>query len=68
VRKRIADEASVPPFVVFSDATLVEMAQARPRDERELLSITGVGRHKLGKYGAEFLAAIAEYRREQPVA
>ncbi len=63
VRKRIADEAGVPPFVVFSDATLVEMAQAKPRDERELLAISGVGTHKLAKYGAAFLAAIEGYRR-----
>lgn len=63
VRKQIADASSVPPFVVFSDATLVEMAKSRPRDEQELLSITGVGEHKLRKYGAQFLAAIDEYRR-----
>ena len=63
VRKQIADAASVPPFVVFSDATLVEMAKSKPRDERELLSITGVGAHKLAKYGAQFLAAIDEYIR-----
>jgi ATP-dependent DNA helicase RecQ len=62
-RKKIADAAAVPPFVVFSDATLVEMAQAKPRDERELLSITGVGEHKLRKYGARFLAVINDYRR-----
>jgi ATP-dependent DNA helicase RecQ len=49
--------------VVFSDATLVEMASSRPRDERELLLITGVGEHKLRRYGAQFLAAIDEYRR-----
>jgi ATP-dependent DNA helicase RecQ len=66
VRKQIADAASVPPFVVFSDATLVEMAKSRPRDERELLSITGVGEHKLAKYGAQFLAAIDEDRRSTP--
>ncbi|MBI2353579.1 MAG: DNA helicase RecQ [Deltaproteobacteria bacterium] len=63
VRKRIADEAGVPPFVVFSDATLVEMAQSKPCDERELLMVTGVGAHKLAKYGAQFLAAMAEHRR-----
>ena len=63
VRKRIADDAGVPPFVVFSDATLVEMAQARPGDEAELLAITGVGSHKLAKYGSAFLAAIAGYQR-----
>lgn len=63
LRKRIADEAGVPPFVVFSDATLVEMAQARPRDEGELLAITGVGQRKLARYGALFLDAIADHRR-----
>jgi ATP-dependent DNA helicase RecQ len=63
LRKQIADAASVPPFVVFSDATLVEMATGKPRNERELLSVTGVGEHKLRRYGAQFLAAIDEYRR-----
>jgi ATP-dependent DNA helicase RecQ len=63
LRKLIADAAGVPPFVVFSDATLVEMAKSKPCDERELLSITGVGEHKLRKYGAQFLTAIEEYRR-----
>jgi len=64
LRKLIADSAGVPPFVVFSDATLVEMAKSRPRDERELLAITGVGEHKLRKYGGQFLAAIGEYLRQ----
>jgi ATP-dependent DNA helicase RecQ len=59
LRKKIADAAHVPPFVVFSDATLLEMSTSKPRDERELLSVTGVGEHKLNKYGAAFLAAIA---------
>ena len=63
VRKQIADAASVPPFVVFSDATLVDMAKSRPRDERELLSINGIGELKLRKYGQQFLAAIDAYRR-----
>ncbi|MDD2272706.1 MAG: DNA helicase RecQ [Desulfuromonadaceae bacterium] len=58
LRKQIADAANVPPFVVFSDATLLEMASSRPRDERELLSVTGVGENKLRKYGAAFLDAI----------
>jgi ATP-dependent DNA helicase RecQ len=62
IRKLIADAASVPPFVVFSDATLLEMAKSKPRNEREILSITGVGDHKLRKYGAQFLAAIEEHR------
>ena len=60
-RKQIADEAGVPPFVVFSDATLVEMACLLPRDERQLRQISGVGDHKLKLYGRGFLEAIAEY-------
>lgn len=58
LRKQIADAANVPPFVVFSDASLLEMASSKPRDERELLSITGVGEHKLRKYGAAFLSVV----------
>jgi len=60
VRKQLADDAGVPPFVVFSDATLVEMARYKPRNDQELLAITGVGEHKLHKYGSFFLAALAE--------
>ncbi len=58
LRKQIADTANVPPFVVFSDATLLEMASSKPRNERELLDVTGVGEHKLRKYGAAFLPVI----------
>lgn len=60
VRKQIADAAGVPPFVVFSDATLLEMAKNRPADEGALLAMNGVGEHKLHKYGSYFLAAIAD--------
>jgi ATP-dependent DNA helicase RecQ len=63
VRKQIADASGVPPFVVFSDATLMEMAASRPKNERELLSVSGVGEHKLRKYGADFLTAIVDYCR-----
>ncbi|WP_305041867.1 DNA helicase RecQ [Geoalkalibacter sp.] len=58
VRKRLADEAGVPPFVIFNDATLMEMASFRPRDEAALLRINGVGEAKLQRYGREFLAVI----------
>jgi ATP-dependent DNA helicase RecQ len=61
LRKEIALREGVPPFVVFGDATLTEMAVRRPADAVELLSITGVGQHKLGKYGAEFLRVIAGF-------
>jgi len=61
LRKQLADAASVPPFVVFSDATLVEMCRKQPRDERELLMVSGVGNQKLKRYGAQFLEVIAAH-------
>lgn len=61
LRKQIADAAGVPPFVVFSDATLVEMSKTRPSDMHELLSVAGVGEQKLRKYGTAFLDAIRVY-------
>ena len=59
LRKRLADEEGVPPFVVFGDQSLAEMAAFRPKDEEALLAINGVGRHKLQRYGGAFLAIIA---------
>ena len=64
LRKQLADRDEVPPFVVFSDTTLVEMAETRPRNERELLKVSGVGQRKLQKYGSEFLTAICAYGLE----
>jgi len=58
VRKRIADETGVPPYVVFPDRTLKEMAMYRPSDEASLAAIYGVGNAKLEKYGKIFLSAI----------
>ena len=58
LRRRLADEAHVPAYVVFSDATLREMAAARPRTEAELLAVSGVGAAKLARHGAEFLAVL----------
>ncbi|MFW2403217.1 MAG: DNA helicase RecQ, partial [Gammaproteobacteria bacterium] len=59
LRKSIAAEQGVPPYVVFGDAALVEMSQRRPRNDAEFLDITGVGRVKLERHGATFLQAIA---------
>ncbi|HWP10091.1 MAG TPA: ATP-dependent DNA helicase RecQ [Polyangiaceae bacterium] len=61
LRSRLAQERQVPAYVVFSDATLVEMAASRPRSHAELLSISGVGTTKLERYGDVFLAAIARF-------
>ncbi|TQR20478.1 DNA helicase RecQ [Psychrobacillus vulpis] len=61
LRKRIADEAGVPPFVIFSDKTLQHMCVKRPQTEEELLDIHGVGANKREKYGEAFLDEIRRY-------
>lgn len=65
LRKRLAADAGIPPFLVFSDRALIDMAAVRPRSERELLTINGVGEAKLIRYGAAFLGLIAEYNAER---
>jgi ATP-dependent DNA helicase RecQ len=62
-RKKIADDANVPPFVVFSDATLAEMARSRPTHSREMLQVSGVGEHKLRQYGKAFMDVISAYEQ-----
>ncbi|SES72919.1 ATP-dependent DNA helicase RecQ [Salinibacillus kushneri] len=61
LRKQLADDANVPPYVVFSDATLKEMTMYYPTDETSLLNIKGVGQSKLEKYGEPFLEEIQTY-------
>ena len=61
LRKRIADEAEVPPYIVFSDAALRDMCVKLPRTPDEFLEVSGVGEKKLARYGDDFLAEIAEY-------
>jgi ATP-dependent DNA helicase RecQ len=58
-RRQIAAEAGVPPYVVFHDSTLREIAEARPQSLGELARIQGVGETKLRRYGDAMLAAIA---------
>lgn len=64
VRKQIADEQHIPPFVVFSDATLIEMAFHLPSHDETMLEINGVGKHKVEKYGQKFIKAILDYCSE----
>ena len=60
-RKAIADEASVPPYVIFSDRTLIEMCAYYPQSPESLLAISGVGQAKLEQYGDAFLNVIKSY-------
>jgi ATP-dependent DNA helicase RecQ len=61
LRKQLADERGVPAYIVFSDATLLHMAQRRPASAAELLAIPGVGPKKLQLYGPRFLALLAPH-------
>ena len=61
LRRSLANERKVPAYVIFSDATLIEIASRRPRTEAELLTVTGVGTAKLERYGEAFLAVVAKH-------
>jgi ATP-dependent DNA helicase RecQ len=66
-RKELADEAGLPPYVVFSDRTLVEMAAYTPQTSARLLDISGVGQVKAQKYGEIFLELIREYSQKHNI-
>ena len=60
VRRKLASDLGVPPYVVFSDATLEELARERPTTRSQMLDIKGVGPKKLDSFGPQFLEALAE--------
>ena len=60
-RKRLADDQGVPPYVIFSDATLMEMMANKPSNGDQLLAISGIGATKKERYGDVFLAVIADF-------
>ncbi len=60
LRRELATERGVPAYVVFSDATLLEMAAHKPKNRAELLAVAGVGPSKLERYGDQFLALLCE--------
>ena len=67
LRKKIADKQNVPPFVVFSDATLNDMCAKLPTTGEALLGVSGIGKFKLEKYGAAFIKVINEYVNEKNI-
>jgi ATP-dependent DNA helicase RecQ len=66
LRKRLADERAVPPYIIFSDVALRQMARFYPSNEGEFLRISGVGQKKLQELGAFFLSEINEHLRSHP--
>ncbi|MDJ1491429.1 DNA helicase RecQ [Cytophagaceae bacterium DM2B3-1] len=61
IRKKLADNEGVPAYIVFSDASLSDMAQKKPVTKTEMLNITGVGQEKFNRYGETFLNAILDF-------
>ncbi len=66
-RKEIASLENVPPYVVFSDKTLADMASRYPQGRESMLAVHGVGARKLARYGDAFLGVVAEYCREKGI-
>ena len=66
LRRRIANERDVPAYIIFSDATLREMARACPQNKNEFAQISGVGQQKLKEFAEPFLADIGEHLRSDP--
>ncbi|HCR79674.1 MAG TPA: ATP-dependent DNA helicase RecQ, partial [Alcanivorax sp.] len=60
-RKQLAEEEGVPPYVIFHDATLMDMLALRPRDRYEMAAVSGVGDRKLEAYGDAFLTVLEEH-------
>jgi len=67
LRKDMADEQGVPAYVVFTDATLADMVQKRPGSLEEMSLVSGVGDHKLERYGQDFLQAINDFETDYSV-
>ena len=61
VRSRLAREYGIPPYLIFSDATLKSMTGKQPGSKKEMLNVSGVGEHKLDKYGEDFLNVIQDF-------
>jgi ATP-dependent DNA helicase RecQ len=68
LRKTIADEQSVPPYVVFADSSLRQMAQTQPQTLEEFGEISGVGSHKLDQYGDRFVSEIRAFCERHNIA
>ncbi len=64
LRKDIADKKDIPAFVVFSDATLSDMAQKKPINKLQMLAVSGVGEQKYNQYGEQFMNEILGFAKE----
>lgn len=63
LRKKLADQQKIPPYVVFADRTLLALSRAQPQTLDDFVKIPGVGERKLALYGAPFIEVIASFQR-----
>jgi ATP-dependent DNA helicase RecQ len=66
LRKRLADDKNLPPFVIFSDATLSDMSQQKPISQEAMLNVSGVGQQKYQQYGEVFINEIRAFLKSVP--
>ncbi len=66
LRQVIAKEEALPPYIIFSDRTLIDMCVKTPQNQTEMLGVSGVGENKFNKYGERFLKKIAAFLSENP--
>ncbi|QXE01213.1 DNA helicase RecQ [Terribacillus sp. DMT04] len=67
LRKELALAEGLPPYVIFSDATLKELCRLVPHSEREMLEIKGIGERRMEQYGEQFLQVLVQYEQSQAV-
>lgn len=68
LRLVIAREEAMPPYIIFSDKTLIDMCARLPKNRWEMLAVSGVGENKFNKYGQRFIDEIAEFIEDNPEA
>src|SRR3954451_17157894 len=68
LRRGLAAERQVPPYVIFSDATLRELARVRPSTLEKMRAVYGIGEHKLSVFGQPVLDVILDHARQHTVA
>lgn len=66
LRLVIAREEAMPPYIIFSDKTLIDMCARLPKNRQEMLAVSGVGENKFNKYGQRFIDEIAEFIGDHP--
>ncbi len=66
LRLAIAKEEAMPPYIIFSDKTLIDMCEKLPENKQQMLAVSGVGENKFNKYGQKFLEEIADFRDRYP--